>query len=206
MFTTEMYEEPGSRFTDRVEFVVGIFGDEEAVPSTRALIDGSPFSLSSFETSEGRGAEGLAVGAALNLLMDGGAIYGGGQAAYMAWRWLREKFGEKVMLSHGAARKLIEFDILRKNPELTESDLVLIFFAETSDSVSELNHTGLDMFSAVLCTRTNTQSWSYLVSSMGKVLHDGAAGPLPKSNLYSVEGVEVDWDLEDPESRELGDD
>ena len=221
MFNHEDLQRPGSRFADRVEFVVPPpheididFPPDDPRPGEviAETIDGLRSALGEgdfdgFDTGVGRGASGPGLAFAL---LEGAAIAGGavgfGHYVWRATSWLREKFGS-VTLSHGALKALVVYDVHRRRPDLDDGQVLVVGMTEVGYALEppELNHTGVDMTTIVLATPDNTESWCYLVLPDGKILHDSHGGPLPAAvALFLGASSEMDWD-NPPHLRTLGD-
>lgn len=204
-------DESGSRFTSAVEFVVPCPEDPEIdefveTEASAAQEDLDVGTLRTFETSMGRGASGPALGIALEGLVYVGGAYAGLQVIYRAWQVIRRRF-DTTLLSQGAMKALVLYDLLAKRPALDAEDVVVAAQSEVIGPLGphELCHTGIDPTVLILCTQANTESWYYLVDPRGKVLHCSQGGPLGSEFLFYNTGMLPDWDGESPTGRMLGD-
>ena len=211
-FKPEQLEGRGSRFSSSIEFVLPFseedLEDDELVGNEVASIqkDLEVGVLEPFKTGVGRGASGPALGLVLEGIADVGGVYGGLQAILHAWRVIRRRAGD-VTMSHGALKALVLNDLLIKRPDLDFEDVLVAAEGEVRGPLdpSELSHTGIDLTTFVLCTRSNSESWCYLVTSTGKVLHFNEGGPLPQNLLWNNLGILPNGEAKHTDAPMLGD-
>ena len=211
-FEPEQLEGRGSRFSSAIEFVLPLdddgLEDDEIVRAEVASIqeDLEHGVLKPFKTSVGRGASGAALGLVLEGVADIGGVYGGLQAILHAWRAIRRRAGD-VTMSHGALKALVLNDLLIKRPDLGFEDVLVAAEGEVRGPLDppELSHTGIDVTTFVLCTRSNAESWCYLVTPTGKVLHFNEGGPLPDELLWFNLGILPNGEAKPSDAPMLGD-
>lgn len=200
-------EEPGSRFTKRVEFVIGVgdyeylYGDEmsgsydeqrqaaydryaaETLIEIGAPVESVP--IRPFDTDVGRGASADALGLVIDLLEAPGGIAATALLVRQIWNRLRKK-GKHPTVSYGAAEQLCLADLHEQNPTLSLDTVRTILVAEATPPgpPSELGHTGHDLFTVIFQNADNSRSWAYLIHSDGKILHYSEGLPVPRYTLW----------------------
>ena len=176
----------GSRYTDRVEFVLSV-GDpgeaeirrmqDELVSSV--AVEVPEVGVETARASSGRGASSGAIALIVSLAGAPGAAYATWQVFARVFNFLRSRGGHPTM-SIGAIRHLCLADLFQSHPDLRDLDVLEVVTTEVSPPgpPSDLDHAGRDMFMAIFVKRDNSCTWIYLVDSYGKILHTGQGEPL----------------------------
>ena len=206
-------DQPGSRFTGRIEFVIGVgdFGRlDEAAEDHEELDDGDGLDewevgyrrysqeilseltesfpevqFQAFDTSYGRGAEADALGLVLDWAARPGAVVATAVLVKRVYDHLRRKgFGSTMSL--GAAKYYCLADLLQHDSTLDPNSIRTVLATEASHpgSPTELNHTSLDMFTIIFQDSENSRSWVYLIHCDGKILHRSEGEPIPEHTLW----------------------
>lgn len=206
-------DQPGSRFTGRIEFVIGVgdFGRLEDILEDYEELDedgdldewdvgyrwysqevlsgltGSfpDFRFRAFDTSYGRGAEADALGIVLDWVARPGAIAATAVLVKKVFDYFQRK-GHGSTLSLGAAEYYCLADLLQQNHTLNADNIRTVLATEASGPgpPSEVNHTSLDMFTVIFQDSDNTRSWVYLIHCGGKILHRSEGDPIPEETLW----------------------
>ena len=206
-------QSPGSRFTEKIEFVIGV-GDFSSVVegegqvewedgfahlSKRVLADLSAefpdLPVRVFDTSHGRGASGDALGIVLDILTAPDGLVGTTLLVKKAYDLLvANREGPTVSL--GAAKHLCLADLLQHDTTLDPDKIRTLLVTEASPPgpPSELDHTGLDMFTVLFGDSENTRSWLYLIDCGGKILHRSEGEAIPEWTLWFMSGGPVPED------------
>ena len=205
-------DQPGSRFTHRIEFVIGVgdFGrlEEMAEDGEEVDHDGdldewdvgyrrysrevlseltgfvSDARFRAFDTSYCRGAEVDALGLTLDWVARPGALAATAVLVKRMFDHLRRK-GYGLTMSLGAAEHYCLADLLLQDSTLDPGSIRTLLVTEASrpGPPTELNHTSLDMFTVIFQDSEDTRSWVYLIHCDGKILHRSEGDPIPEHTL-----------------------
>ena len=92
------------------------------------------------------------------------------------------EWGQSPTISLGAAEQLCLHDLLRSNPAFTADSIRTLLVTEASrpGSPSEVDHTGLDLFTVIFADLDNSLSWLYLIDCRGTILHRSEGFSIPR--------------------------